>query len=170
MRVRAARVEDAVERRDENLVAGRVMLGELPVDMPQQRGRRIGRAGQAVGQAVRDGHHDGRRRAMTADIRDQDPPPSIGKREEVVVVAAGPLRRLVVRRQLEVGDLGQDLGQERALDVGDHLELVLDDLVGALQLIAQDEVVRRPAEQAADPDPLGELSRGRRPRPRAPAG
>ena len=31
------RVEDAVERRDEHLVAGGVALAQLPVDMPQQR-------------------------------------------------------------------------------------------------------------------------------------
>ena len=37
------------------------------------------------------------------------------------------------------------------------LQLALDDLVGLLQLVLQDQVVRQPAEQAADPDPLREL-------------
>ncbi len=38
------RVEDPVERRDEPLVAGVVPPAQLPVDVPQQHGRRLGRA------------------------------------------------------------------------------------------------------------------------------
>ena len=47
--------------------------------------------------------------------------------------------------------------QERPLDVGDDLQLAIDDLVGLLQLVGEDEVLGRPAEEVADPDPLGEL-------------
>ena len=152
-------VVDPVKRRDEHLVGSRVVMRKLPVDMPQQSGRRVRGPGQAVGQAVRDRHHDGRGRSMAADIRDQDSPAPVRQREEVVIVAAGPPRRAVVRRQLQGGNLGQDLRQERPLDVGDHLELALDDLVGVLQLIPQNQVMRHPAEQAADPEPLGKRFR-----------
>ena len=47
-------------------------------------------------------------------------------------------------------DRGDRLGQERALDVGDHLQLAFDELIGGPQLSGQDEVVRL-IEAAATP-------------------
>ena len=39
-------------------------------------------AGMAVGQAVQDGHHHRGRRAVPADVGDEDPPAAVGQREE----------------------------------------------------------------------------------------
>ncbi len=125
---------------------------------------RVGGAGVGVGDAVRDGHHHRRGRAVAADVGDQEAPAAVGQREEVVVVAAGPLRGLVVRRPGRGSGSRGSLRQERALEVGDDLQLALDDVVGRLELLGEHEVVRRPAEQAAQPDPLGELLAGRTPR------
>ena len=54
---------------------------------------------------------------------------AVGQREEVVVVAAGPLRRLVVGGQVDRRDRRHRLRQERPLDVGDHLHFAVDGLV-----------------------------------------
>jgi len=48
---------------------------------------------------------------VTADVGDEDPPALAGELEEVVVVATGVAGGLVVRRQLEPGDLRQFGGQ-----------------------------------------------------------
>ena len=120
-----------------------------------------------VGDAVGDGHHHRRGRAVAADVGDQDAPLAVGEREEVVVVAARPLRRLVVGGQVEGRDRREHLGQQRALDVGDDLQLALDEGGGPLQLLGEDQVVRRPAEEVARPDPFGELLAVERPGLRA---
>src|SRR5271157_5730906 len=91
-------VVDPVKGRDEYLVLGRVTRGEPLVDMLQQSRRRFGMTGMAVCQAVQDCHHDGGRRAMAADVGDQETPAAAGKLEEIVIIAAGPLRGLIVRR------------------------------------------------------------------------
>ena len=114
-------------------------------------------AGMAVCQAVEDGHHDRGRRSVAAHIGDQEPPAALGKLEEVVVVAASPLRGLVMGSQLQARDLRQLPGQERPLDVGHDLELALDHLVGLLQLLAENQILRCAAEKAVDPEPLGKL-------------
>ena len=59
-------------------------------------------------------------------------------------------------RQSQTRDRRHRLGQERPLNVGDDVELALDKAVGLPQLLGQHEVLRRPAEEVAEPDPLRE--------------
>ncbi len=149
------RIINAVKRSHKDLVGGGIEQRQLAIDMPQKHGWRVSRSGEAVCQAMRDRHHHRGRRAVTADIRDQDSPATSRQGEEVVIIAARPARRAIVRRQLDCRDLGQNLRQQRALNVGHNLELALDDLVRLLELVTQQQVMRYPAEQAAHPAPLG---------------
>ena len=57
-----------------------------------------------MGYGVSDGHHDSGRRAVAADIGNEDAPFAFGQREEVIIVTAGPLGRLVMRRQIQTGN------------------------------------------------------------------
>ena len=103
------RIVDAVKGRHERIRAFRVVPAEMAADKVEHVAGRGRSAGIHVGNAVRHGHHHGGRRAVTAHVGNQDSPAAVGQRKEIVVVAAGSPRSLVMRGQLHrrnVGELG----------------------------------------------------------------
>ena len=153
-----ARVVDRVEGSDE-VAVGRVMGREPFVNIREQFAGLRNRARVGVRQGVHDRHQDRGRCAVPTDVGDQESPFAILEREDVVIIPARARRGLVVRRQIETGDLGQVLGQERALDVGDHLELRIDLLVREVPFAFEHEHVRGPPEEIGPPDRIGQLGR-----------
>ena len=84
---------------------------------------------------------------MARGVGDEQPPAILaGQPDEVVVVAAGAVERLVARPDPQAGDIGHDRRKQRALDRGDLLDLGLDRGVG----IGQTPCQHRPADRAAD--------------------
>ena len=88
----------------------RILLGEDAIEVSEQLTRRRRRAGICVRDRVRHRHQHRGRRSVTAHVGDQDSPFAFGQRKEIVIVAAGSLRRLIVGRQTQVGIVGNGDG------------------------------------------------------------
>src|SRR5207245_11743233 len=99
----------------------RVASGQVVIDVAKNLSRGSGRTRVRMGDAVSNSHEYGRRRSVSADVGDQNAPLSFRQREEIVVVAARPPRGLVEGGQVQRRDIRQLSGQERPLDVRDHL-------------------------------------------------
>ena len=104
------------------------------------------------------GHHQGRRDPLARDVAQRDRQPVVGQRDEVVVVAADLVGRVVVGEELEAGDLGDRLRQEPLL----HL---LGELQVALQPLAFQERSRASTRSGSRWPPGWRRPPGRRGRP-----
>ena len=86
-------------------------------------------------------HDEGGRHALVGDVADDHPELAVGQLEEVVEVPADLARRLVVRRDVPAGQVGQLLGQELLLDQPGDVQLLLDPLAGeGLGLLLADQL------------------------------
>ena len=110
-----------------------------------------------MGNAMRHRHEHGSRRAVAADVGDEDAPFPFGKREEIIIIAPCPGGRLIVDGQVHGRNPGQLGRQQRALDLADHLQLLVQRLVGLLQFVREHQVAGGPAKQIAQPHHLRKL-------------
>ena len=55
------------------------------------------------------------------------------------------------------GHLGQLLGQQGSLDVGDDAKLALDRLVRDIELFGENQILRGTSEQVRHPDSFGQI-------------
>ena len=124
--VAGGRVDHEVEAGDEHLL--RDVRAEEVVDALEHLARRddplAGGAQQAPGRR----HHHRGRDALVGDVADDHRDLPVGQLEEVVEVAADLAGRLVVRRHLPAGKVGQHAREEVLLDQRRDLELLLDPL------------------------------------------
>jgi hypothetical protein len=107
-----SRVVDAVKGSDEGFDARGVTAGEVAVHELEHLAGAAGIVRIEVGDAMCDGHHDGRRSAMAADVGDENAPFVIGQGEEVVIVAAGAGGGAIVSGEVQGGDRGRFAGEE----------------------------------------------------------
>jgi hypothetical protein len=114
-----------------------------------------------VENAVGDRHQHRRRSAVTADIRDNYPPLVLRKREEVVVVAAGTVRRLVIGSQIHRGYSWKFDGQQAALDVTDTFQFLIEGFIGSSQFLLQHQIASGMPNGVALPDEIGNLFVGK---------
>src|SRR6266576_3860596 len=132
----------------------------MPVHVTQHLARSLRIFRISVQDGVEHGHHNSGRRAVPGNVANQKGPaivvdPAIlAKRGKVIEIPADDVEGLVAGRNLQPGNSGEMVGQERALDAGDLLHFGLNVGVGHAELVAGDEVCGHHAEQVGTHDQI----------------
>ena len=111
----------------------------------------------SVSDAVRDSHHDGGGRSVSAYVGDENSHFVFGQRKEIVIVAAGPFRRLIVGGKVQGWHARKFGRKQRPLDLADGFHFVVQGTIGFAQIVLQNEIARRPPEEATPPYEIGDL-------------